>query len=325
MVAEKDAHVFRYELGGPAVHSGLAMKPIVGERGLFGPETVRESMNGDGIHFPPTRLLCLENTHNGGGGKVWPIDLVRDVCATRRELGLALHLDGARLLNAVVATGTPAADLRSGVRHRHALSLEGPRLPARRPPRRLGGPHDEGASPEAPLRRRDAPGRHRRGRGYYALEHHVDRLADDHANAASARRRVAGAGFPSIPAEVETNFVLLDARALGLGSRRPRPASGQRASCSLRPPGGDTSSSYAPRRVRGGHRARDRRARRALSRRCSDPAQLGDAARRRACVFACSSSLTSQAWPNSLMAWMIGSSASPFAVSSYSTLGGDSG
>ena len=76
--------------------------------------------------------------------------------------------------------------------------------------------------------------------GTYALENHVDRLADDHVNADWLAEGLAEGGLPVDPAEVETNFVLLDARALGLGSRRPRPASGQRASCFLRPPGRDT-------------------------------------------------------------------------------------
>src|SRR5262245_44847689 len=110
VVAEADAHVFRSELGGPAFHSGLAMKRIGGRRGLFKPEDVRDAVNPGDVHLAPTRILCLENTHNGGGGKVWPIDLVREVCAEARRHGLALHLDGARLLNASVAAGVSAAE-----------------------------------------------------------------------------------------------------------------------------------------------------------------------------------------------------------------------
>src|ERR687886_51645 len=111
VVAESRSHVFLYELGGPAVHSGLAMKAIATPDGRFGSADVRAAVNPrDDMHMAPTRVVSLENTHNGGGGCVWPLALVRDVTAEARDLGLAVHLDGARLMNAAVAAGIPAAE-----------------------------------------------------------------------------------------------------------------------------------------------------------------------------------------------------------------------
>ncbi len=217
VLAEADAHVFRYELGGPAVHSGLAMKAITGERGLFGPEEVRAVVSHPGdIHMAPSRILCLENTHNGGGGKVWPIGLVREVCAEARRLGLAVHLDGARLMNAVVASGTPAAEYGREFETVTLCLSKGLGCPlgalvagsagrmakARRFKHLFGGAMRQAGIVAAA--------------GVYALDHNVERLADDHANARRLAEGLAAAGLPVDPAEVETNFVLLDAGALGL-------------------------------------------------------------------------------------------------------------
>ena len=216
VVAEADAHVFRSELGGPAVHSGLAMKSIRGRRGLFGPEDVRDAVSAVDVHIAPTRILCLENTHNGGGGKVWPVELVREVCAEGRRHGLALHLDGARLLNAAVASGTPASTygreldtvtlcLSKGLGCPLGALLAGSaeRMgKARRLKHLFGGAMRQAGIVAAA--------------GLYALDNHVERLADDHGNARRLADGLAQGGLPVDLAEVETNFVLLDASALGL-------------------------------------------------------------------------------------------------------------
>ena len=216
VVAEADAHVFRSELGGPAFHSGLAMKRIAGRRGLFSPEDVRDAVNPGDVHLAPTRVLCLENTHNGGGGKVWPLDLLRDVCAEARSHELAVHLDGARLMNASVASGVPAADygrqfdtvtlcLSKGLGCPLGAVLAGSMehmTKARRYKHLFGGAMRQSGIAAAA--------------GVYALDHHVDRLADDHANARRLASGLASAGLPVDPEETETNFVLLDAGALGL-------------------------------------------------------------------------------------------------------------
>jgi threonine aldolase len=216
VVAEADAHVFRSELGGPAFHSGLAMKRIAGRRGLFSPEDVRDAVNPGDVHLAPTRVLCLENTHNGGGGKVWPLDLLRDVCAEARSNELAVHLDGARLMNASVASGVPAADygrqfdtvtlcLSKGLGCPLGAVLAGSTehmTKALRYKHLFGGAMRQSGIAAAA--------------GVYALDHHVERLADDHANARRLASGLADAGLPVDQEETETNFVLLDAGALGL-------------------------------------------------------------------------------------------------------------
>ncbi len=109
------AHIVRSEGGAAAAISGVTLKPLAGAHGVFSPDDVREAVEAPHPFNPPTipphpRLLCLENTHNGGGGAVWPLNRLREVCEAGRELGLALHLDGARLWHASAATGVPERD-----------------------------------------------------------------------------------------------------------------------------------------------------------------------------------------------------------------------
>ena len=219
VLAESLAHVFRYELGGPAVHSGLAMKPLQTEHGIFTPEQVREAINPPGdLHTAPTKVLCLENTHNGGGGRVWPLDHLRTVVAEARAGGLNAHLDGARLMNASVAAGIPAADygrefdtvtlclskglgcplgaISAGSHERMAK--------ARRMKHLFGGAMRQAGIVAAA--------------GLYALDHNVERLADDHANARRLGEGLAAAGLPVDLEQVETNFVLVDVGRLGLSA-----------------------------------------------------------------------------------------------------------
>src|SRR3954451_1367832 len=103
LIAEENAHLLLSELGGPAVHAGLMTRPIRGEAGRFGPDEVqRMARRGDGTHTSPTRVVAIENTHNASGGRVWPTAEIRALVATCRDLGLSVHLDGARLLNASI-------------------------------------------------------------------------------------------------------------------------------------------------------------------------------------------------------------------------------
>jgi threonine aldolase len=211
VLAESRAHVFRYELGGPAVHSGLAMKPLESEHGILTAEQVREAINPPGdLHTAPTKVLCLENTHNGGGGRVWPLEHLRSVVAEARRNTLNVHLDGARLMNASVAAGVPAADygrefdtvtlclskglgcplgaISAGSHERMAK--------ARRMKHLFGGAMRQAGIVAAA--------------GLYALEHNVACLAEDHANARRLGEGLAEAGLPVDLDQVETNFVLLD-------------------------------------------------------------------------------------------------------------------
>jgi threonine aldolase len=217
VIAEANAHVFRYELGGPAVHSGLSMRPIQTLDGRFGPADVRELISPPGdLHAAPSRILCLENTHNGGGGRVWPLEQIRAVSADARAHGLFVHLDGARLMNASVASGISAAEIGRefdtvtlclskglGCPLGAVLATSAEREPrARRLKHMFGGAMRQAGIVAAA--------------GVYALEHHVDRLAEDHANARRLAEGMAEQGLPVDPGAVESNFVQLDAALLGM-------------------------------------------------------------------------------------------------------------
>ena len=208
-----------HELGGAAYHSGLQTRGYPGRLGRLSPEQIRASMVSDSIfHTPRTSVVAIENTHNTAGGTVWPLDELHAVVATCRELGLWMHLDGARLLNAAVALGVPAGGDRRAVRHRHDLPLEGARLPARRPDRRLAGADAPRAGREAPLRRRDAAGRHRRG-GRASTRSTTTSSGSPTTTSARAASPWPGQqrGLPVELERVQTNFVQVDVAALGLG------------------------------------------------------------------------------------------------------------
>ncbi len=217
VVAEGSSHIFRYELGGPAVHGGLAMKAIHTPDGLLSVEDVRAAVNPPGdLHMAPTSVLSLENTHNGGGGRVWPLERFREVTAEARAHGLAIHLDGARLLNASVASGVPAAEYGRCVDTVTICLSKGLGCPlgalvatsreraakARRFKHLFGGAMRQAGVVAAA--------------GLYALDHHVDRLAEDHANARRLASSLAESGLPVDLDQVETNFVLLDVGSLAL-------------------------------------------------------------------------------------------------------------
>ena len=126
LLCEATSHVYLWEGGAPAALSGVTTRMI---DGTFGVLTVRD-LEGklhppDDIHSPTSRLVCLENTHNRGGGRVYPVETVREVSAWARRSGLAMHLDGARLWNAVIASGIPARGVVRALRHRIRLLQQG--------------------------------------------------------------------------------------------------------------------------------------------------------------------------------------------------------
>jgi threonine aldolase len=220
LIVEETAHVMIAELGGAALHGGLQTRGLPGYRGRLSPEQVRATARvSDGFHIPRASVVALENTHNSAGGAVWPLDELRAVVETARELGLAVHLDGARLANAAVALGLPAAELGRLADTVTLCFSKG-----------LGCPLGAvvAGSEEVMLRARVE--KHRFGgamrqagivaaAGLYALEHNVERLADDHARARRLAEGWAEAGVPVDPARTETNFVQVDVGALGLAPR----------------------------------------------------------------------------------------------------------
>ena len=217
VLADRTSHLIHFEGGGPGLLSGVLMTALAGERGVFTGAQVRAAMHPVSRYAPPTRLVSLENTSNLGGGRVWPLETVEEVGRTAKALGLASHLDGARLLNAVVASGTPARayaaavdsvwiDFSKGLGAPVGACLAGSRAfiqEAWRYKQAFGG-----AMRQAGI---IAAG------GVYALRHHVDRLAEDHDNARAFARGIAGLpGIALDPAHVETNIVIFDVTAPGL-------------------------------------------------------------------------------------------------------------
>jgi threonine aldolase len=218
LVVEETAHIMVSELGGAAAFSGLQTRGLPGHRGRLSPGQLRATTHADGsFHTPRTSVVALENTHNTAGGTVWPLDELRAVVEVARELQINAHLDGARLLNASVALQVAPSEI-SGQFDTATLCLS----------KGLGCPLGALITGSAELMARARREKHRfggamrqagiaAGAGLYALDHNVERLADDHARARRLGEAWAAAGLPVDPARVETNFVQVDVSALGLG------------------------------------------------------------------------------------------------------------
>ncbi|WP_329521267.1 threonine aldolase family protein [Spirillospora sp. NBC_01491] len=217
ILGEQGSHMFRYEAGGPAFLAGAVVTGLPGAAGVFTAAQVRETaQTGDSEHRPRTALALVEDTHNVSGARVWPLpalDEIYDACA---GLGIAVHIDGARIFNAAVARDAPVAAATSRAATVAVCFTKGLGCPA-------GAALVGRAGTLAPARRlRQMLGGSLRqagvlaGAARYALEHHVRRLADDHANARELAARLAGAGLPVDPAATETNFVFMDVSASGL-------------------------------------------------------------------------------------------------------------
>jgi threonine aldolase len=217
LLAEETSHVLIAELGGPAAFSGLLTRPLRGDNGRISPEQIRATASLiDDFHIPRTSVVSIENTHNSSGGRVWPLEEVDAVVDCCRELGLKLHLDGARLFNAGIALGVPAARI-SGRADTVTICLS----------KGLGCPLGAVVAGSAELMLRARRFKHMFGgamrqagivaaAGVYALEHNIERLADDHARARRLAEGLAQAGLPVDADEVETNFVQIDVAPLGL-------------------------------------------------------------------------------------------------------------
>jgi threonine aldolase len=208
VLLHEDAHIFRYEAGAPALLSGVQVRPLPGEGGIVSPETLRSAVRPENVHFPRPKLLCLENTHNVAGGKVFPLENFASVAAEARGLGIKVHLDGARLFNAAVADGLPA---REWCEHADTVSVCSSKG--------LGAPvgsllaGDDETIREA-RRARKAFGGGMRQAGViaaaslHAFEHHIERLAEDHERARKLAAGLEKFGYTVEPPE--TNIVLVE-------------------------------------------------------------------------------------------------------------------
>jgi threonine aldolase len=210
VVLDLDSHIYNYEVAGGAVIGNVQMRPTKTARGFLTPEQIREALRPANIHLPQTGLVCVENTHNRHGGTCCTPEEIAAVAAVAHEAGVPVHLDGARLFNAAVALGRPAADF---ARHVDSVTFcvsKGLAAPvgsvicgsaefierARRWRKMLGGGMRQAGIIAAA--------------GIVSLEKMVDRLAEDHANA----RRL-GEGLATMPglsvnlSNVQTNIVIV--------------------------------------------------------------------------------------------------------------------
>ena len=211
LLVERHAHIVLSELGGPAVHSGLLTIALSGTNGRFSPEqVVAEIRDRTSVHVPPTRIVTVENTHNSSGGRVWPPAEIKALAATCREHGLAFHLDGARLVNAAVASRLEPREIG---REFDTVTLCFSKA--------LGCPLGALIAGPSGLMQRARRAKHMFGgamrqagivaaAGVYALDHHVDRIADDHARARRLAEGLLEAGVRVDLEQVETNFVQID-------------------------------------------------------------------------------------------------------------------
>ena len=211
IIMERTSHPFNSESGGLAALSGVQVNLLDGQRGLLSAEQVARVIRHDNdVHNAPTRLVSLENTHNRGGGTVYPLDRIKEIHDVARAEGLAMHLDGARLMNATVASGLQASEI---TRYFDSCTLclsKG-----------LGAPVGSVIAASEDFIRRAQRYRKMFGggmrqagilaaAGIYALENNVERLADDHLNAKLLAERISGApGLRVEPSNVETNIIYL--------------------------------------------------------------------------------------------------------------------
>ncbi len=208
LLCDANCHIYNYEVGGPAQLSGVTCRCIDGEFGILDVSQLEDKIRPVDEHLVITRMVCLENTHNRGGGKIYPLDKIAAISRWARKHNLIMHLDGARLWNAIVASGIAAAQwaqhfdtvsvcFSKGLGTPVGSALCGPSavIARARRIRKLfgGGMRQSGILAAAAL---------------YALDHHVERLAEDHRHAqvlAEAIRDTPGLSLR--PPEVETNLV----------------------------------------------------------------------------------------------------------------------
>ncbi|MFI4915884.1 MAG: threonine aldolase family protein [Phycisphaerales bacterium JB060] len=208
IVTHEQSHIYHWETGGYAAVAGCSIRLIPGERGQFTSQTLRRNMRFEDQHCPPTRLVAIENTHNKGGGHVWDVEAIDAIGDETRALNLRFHVDGARLWNAHVATGKPLSRL---VADAHSVSVcfsKG-----------LGAPVGSALAADAKTialarRWRKLLGGAMRQSGIiaaaalHALDHHIARLAEDHAHARQLADTILTCpGMALDPADVRTNIV----------------------------------------------------------------------------------------------------------------------
>jgi len=209
VIVEATSHIYNVEMATMARFSGVQPRVVFGERGVFSAEQVRQAIRPKLYYLAQTGLVCLENTHNAAGGRIWPLSGAREILEVAHAHGIPVHLDAARIFNASVATGIPVSELVRGFDSVMFCLSKGLGCPvgsllcgsrefieeARRVRKALGGGMRQAGILAAA--------------GLYALEHHVERLAEDHENA-----RILAQGLSEIPClsvtPPETNIVMVE-------------------------------------------------------------------------------------------------------------------
>jgi len=220
VILEADAHLYYYEVGAFSAIGGLVPRLVSGHTGVMTPEDIEKALRPPNIHFPPTSLICIENTHNRAGGAMWSPSETKAVFDFAKSHGLNVHMDGARIFNAAVAQGLDVREFTRFVDTVMFCLSKGLSAPigslvvgskelidrARRYRKMLGGGMRQAGIIAAA--------------GIVAIEKMVDRLRDDHANAnllARGLSKIQGIGLD--PSRVQTNIVLYDVSGLGISAR----------------------------------------------------------------------------------------------------------
>ncbi|MEO1402276.1 MAG: low-specificity L-threonine aldolase [Cyanobacteria bacterium J06635_1] len=215
VILESQAHIYYYEGGGPAALSGVMCRLVQGNQGIFTAADLKKVLRPADVHFPKTKLVCLENTHNRGGGQIYPLSEIKEIAQVCQAQKLSLHLDGARFWNACVATGISESDYAQPFDSVSVCFSKGLGAPvgsalvgsqdfiqrARRFRKMFGG-----AMRQAGILAAGA---------LYALKHHRERLQDDHLNAkllAKELERIQGIEIN--PETVHTNIVIFHTPAM---------------------------------------------------------------------------------------------------------------
>jgi threonine aldolase len=215
IIVERDAHMYSTEVGGIAAVGGLLVNRVAGTDGIMAASDVEAAVRPDRLHFPPTGLICLENTHNAAGGTVWSVAQMAAVKAVAAKRSVPVHLDGARIFNAAVALGVPAREIAAQVDSATFCLSKGLSAPVgsviagtrtfiqacRKTRQMLGGTTRQGGVIAAA--------------GLVALRTMVDRLAEDHANARLLADRLRG--IPGLRVNTpQTNIVRTNTSGLGV-------------------------------------------------------------------------------------------------------------
>jgi threonine aldolase len=213
VILERQSHIFNYEVAATPALSGVQFNPLDGQAGVITADDIVPHIRPDNIHQPVSRAIAVENTHNRAAGRVYPLDEMRRIKQLAESRGMTVHLDGARLANAVVKSGTPFADFAACADTVSMCFSKG-----------LGAPVGSIVAGEEPTIRRARKKRKQFGGGMrqagflaaaalYALDNHIDRLKEDHKHAARVGKAVESASALELVYPVETNMVIFRADA----------------------------------------------------------------------------------------------------------------